>query len=292
MLDSMWCYRLAEQNLCFSHRLIDVAVWEIKNTVMDQAGLLACDLILQNASLDPLCRTTGWVGDANRTVEVYQISQGMLLRIEDSDDFIVTPRGDAIYKYNSKKDLTRLEHDVILGPALVLALGLCGVWSLHASAATLRKKVIVFLGESGQGKSTLAGYLSKASGWGLVADDILPAKMAVNGVSLLPHFPQLKLPVATQPGLKLPESLPLDKVCVLKSTTQEAAPELELLSPGLAVQALLRHTAGTRIFSPEMLGKHLSFCSQAATRVPVYQLSYPHRRDALPQVKELLESIC
>jgi hypothetical protein len=195
-------------------------------------------------------------------------------------------------RIRSSAVLSGLDQEILLGPALVLALALRDIWSFHASAAMFKQKTFVVLGESGQGKSTLAAYLSKNSDWNLVADDILPTKLIADEVSVLPHFPQLKLPANAQPGANLPECLPLAKVCVLKSVAQDAIPELELLPPGLAVQMFLRHTAGTRMFTPEMLGQHLSFCSRAASRVPVYQLSYPHRRDALPQVKELLESIC
>jgi hypothetical protein len=152
--------------------------------------------------------------------------------------------------------------------------------------------VFVFLGESGQGKSTLAAYLSKNSGWSLVADDILPVRVEADGVVGLPRFPQLKLPLEVQPGSDLPEDLPLAKLCVLTSAGQDTMPELQLLSPNMAIQALLCHTAGTRMFAPEMLGKHLSFCSLAARQVPVYELTYPHRKDTLPRVKDILENLC
>jgi hypothetical protein len=151
---------------------------------------------------------------------------------------------------------------------------------------------IAFVGESGQGKSTLAAYLSTSSNWHLVADDILPVRMNAGGVNALPHFPQLKLPIEAQPGPGLPEHLPLTKLCVLTSAGQDTMPELRLLPPNLAIQALLRHIAGTRMFTPEMLGKHLSFCSLAASQVSVYELTYPHRKDILPRVKELLENLC
>jgi hypothetical protein len=195
-------------------------------------------------------------------------------------------------KVQSPSVLSGLDQEILLGPALVFALASSGTWCLHASAAMFSGTVFVFLGESGQGKSTLAAYLARNPNWRLAADDILPVRIDTDGLSVLPHFPQLKLPSDAQPGIGLPEHLPLTKVCVLTSAGQEARPELQLLSPGLAMQILLRHTAGTRMFSTEMLGKHLSFCSQAASQVPVYQLTYPHRRDILPGIKDLLEKLC
>jgi len=120
----------------------------------------------------------------------------------------------------------------------------------------------------------------------------LPVRTEIDGVNVLPHFPQLKLPIYAQPGPGLPEHLPLTRLCVLTPAGQDTMPELQLLSPNLALQALLSHTAGTRMFTPQMLGKHLLFCSLVAGQVPVYQLTYPHRKDVLPRIKELLENIC
>ena len=102
---------------------------------------------------------------------------GMLLKVEGCGEFFIALHGETICKRDPEGDLTRLEREVILGPALVLALALRGIWSLHASAAMFQDQTTVFLGESGQGKSTLAAYLSNSPGWRLVADDILPVKI-------------------------------------------------------------------------------------------------------------------
>ncbi len=251
------------------------------------------------------CRTSGWIANAERQVEIWSAPPGIIMKVYEGSDFYIAPGGEAIIYMNEmrieKKSgdnqldpafLSELDREILLGPALVLALALRDIWSLHASAAMFAEKVIVFLGESGQGKSTLAAYLSNNSGWRLVADDILPVRMDAGGVNVLPHFPQLKLPLEAQPGTGLPEHLPLTKLCVLAPAGQDTMPELQLLSPNLAIQALLRHTAGTRMFAPEMLGKHLSFCSLVAGQVPIYQLTYPHRKDILPGIKGLLENLC
>lgn len=251
------------------------------------------------------CRTTGWIGNAERPVEIWSAPPGFIMRVSGGSDFYIAPLGETIVRVREvpreknlgdhqqlDSTLSELDREILLGPAVVLALAMRSTWSLHASAAMFAGNVILFLGESGQGKSTLAAYLSGNPGWRLVADDILPVKMDPDGVNVLPHFPQLKLPVEAQPGPGLPEHLPLTRLCVLTLAGQDTMPELQILPPNLALQALLSHTAGTRMFTPGMLGKHLLFCSLVAGQVPVYQLAYPHRRDALPGIKELLESIC
>ena len=148
------------------------------------------------------------------------------------------------------------------------------------------------LGESGQGKSTLSGYLANEAGWRLAADDILPVTGGSGGVLAWPRFPQLKLPIHSQPGTGLPEQLNISNVCIISDASVDEVPTLQRLSASRAAQGYLGHTAGTRMFTAELLAKHQVFCSQAAEQVPVYRLTYPHRWEMLPQVRESLDNIC
>ena len=246
-----------------------------------------------------VCRAVGLVGGTERAVEVWSASPGILLRVAGGSDFYIESGGRAILRADGDEPgeasaLTDLDREILAGPALVMALAQRGTWSLHASAAAFGDCTFAFLGESGQGKSTLAAYLADAGHphWQLVADDILPVRAAADGAETWPHFPQLKLSDEAQPGPNLPEHLPLDRVCILTSVDPEQSPALRLLPPGEAIQGLLRHTAGTRLFSPDLLAGHLAFCSQIAGQVRVYRLLYPARRDILPHVKELLENLC
>ena len=84
----------------------------------------------------------------------------------------------------------------------------------------------------------------------------------------------------------------MERICVLADAGPEGEAGLELLPASQAAQVLLGHTAGTRLFEPKLLGEHLNFCAEAASKVRLYRLNYAHRRDILPQIKELLEEIC
>lgn len=227
-------------------------------------------------------RAHGWVAGHMRDVEVGYAPEGAWLKVGGVGDFQVTPQGIRC----ADEVRTDVERETVLGPALVLALALRGTWCLHASAARFDGQVTAFVGESGQGKSTLAAYLADG-GWQLVADDILPVSRDQAGVQLWPRFPQLKLEV--QPGVALAESLPLDRVCVLE---RAEVPTLRRLSSGEALQAWLRHTAGTRLFEPSLLARHMAFCAGAAAQIPVFSLAYPRRWEALPGLRELLEAAC
>ncbi|MFZ5919775.1 MAG: hypothetical protein ACOYY3_01845 [Chloroflexota bacterium] len=236
--------------------------------------------------------TTGWIGETTRHVETWSAPPGILLKVSGGSDFYIGPGGESIRRVgDDRSPLSDLDREILFGPALVLALALRRNWSLHASAARFHGQTTVFLGDSGRGKSTLAAYLGD-SGWQRVADDILPASLEPEGVRVWPRFPQLKLLPDQQPGLTLPEHLPLERICVLEDTEADAAPGLQLLPRGRAAQELIRHTAGTRLLGPGLLANHLAFCATVAGRVPAYRLAYPHRKDVLPEIKTMLESLC
>jgi hypothetical protein len=291
----MACYRLAGQEIHFPGSVPEAALFEITSPENGAAE----EAVRFDSALPALTKlishTEGWVANAQRRAEFWSVSVGFLMRIEGGNDFIIRPDGREIRcasQVQGGEILNETDRQILLGPVIVLALALRGTWSLHASAAIYKDSLILFLGESGQGKSTLAGSLAREPGWQLAADDILPVSMGTDNVVAWPRFPQLKLPVDAQPGLGLPEQLSISKVCVLSNADVDQMPALERLPASQAVQAYLGHTAGTRLFTPDLLGKHLAFCSQAAGRVPVYRLTYPHRWEALPIVKDLLEKIC
>jgi hypothetical protein len=267
----MESYRLAGQDFYFPDPLPSLAPFESRGAAPASASRT---ISLPQALIS---RAQGWINGEQRIVETWSAPPGILLKVSGAGELYITPAGDI---------LPGLDCETMAGPALVLALALRGTWSLHASAALFHDQVTAFVGESGQGKSTLAAHLSRAD-WRLVADDILPVRREQAQVQAWPRFPQLKLTV--QPGLSLAEQLPLSRVCVL---AQADAPELQQLSRGQALQALIAHTAGARLFDPSLLAKHLAFCSWAAARVPVYRLAYPRDWDSLPAVRKLLESIC
>ena len=272
----MACYRVAGQDFYFSCPVPELASFEITGTqqgTADEAVLFVLSTTYLNNEL--ISRTEGWVAGGS--------------------DFYISPGGQAILwasQGQTSGELNETDRQILIGPALVLALALRGTWCLHASAELFNDNLIVCLGESGQGKSTLAAYLAKETNWSLVADDILPVTMGSDRMAAWPRFPQLKLPMDAQPGPGLPEQLSISKVCVLMNAESDEMPGLQRLPAGQAVQVFLGHTAGTRLFDPEVLAKHLAFCSRAAEQVPVYRLTYPHCQDTLPIVKELLESLC
>jgi hypothetical protein len=296
----MVCYRIAGYEYSFSCPVPELRPYKISSSEeIEPLSSIPAPLSLS-------CRAVGWIGEAEHEVECWSAPPGLLLRVSGGKDFYIPSGGRAIVPVEgtnarSAQDrnaslsiLKRLDREILAGPALVLALALRGTWCLHASAALFQDRLFIFLGESGQGKSTLSAFLVAAGspGWRLVADDILPVTLGPDGLTAWLHFPQLKLPGEAKPGAGLQEQLLVSKICVLAEAKENEMDGLHLLTAGQSVQVYLGHTAGTRLFGPDLLEKHLVFCTQAASRLPVHRLAYKRRLDALPVVKQLLEKLC
>lgn len=80
----------------------------------------------------------------------------------------------------------------ILGLALGMVLHQRGALLLHASAVEVSGGTVAFMGDKGQGKSTLAAALH-ARGHRLVTDDVLAISVTPGGALAYPSFPQIKL---------------------------------------------------------------------------------------------------
>jgi len=229
-----------------------------------------------------LAQTRGWIDGKERGVEVFKSEQGLLLRVAGYGEYLI-----------HAGSLPAGKPEIIFGPVIVLAQALQNVWSLHASAAQHGETLIAFLGESGAGKSTLSAYLNKQKNWRRAADDILPVQLEDGQALALPRLiPQLKLTESQQPAREMPNALQLCAVCLIQTAEENAAPALVKMNAAQTTQTLLAHTAGTRLFTADLLKRHLEFCAQAAPLLQGFTLTYPRKLEALPSAQKLLETLC
>ncbi len=230
----------------------------------------------------------GWVGNAWRHVTCYGDQSGYRLQVEGVGRFIVSEDGNQIiYR---KVELLPVDSQAlnatILGPPLILGLALKDIWCLHASAIFKEGCLILFIGESGQGKSTLARELviRPENDCLLAADDITPVIMTSGDLVGLPHFPQLKLDAQSQPAINLPQRVRVGAIyAVQKEQAHRPVKEIKLNQKN-ALLALIRHSVASQLFNRLTLERHLDFCTYAAGRIPVYKLHYPHRLTAVAEV--------
>jgi hypothetical protein len=234
----------------------------------------------------------GLIADRWREVRCRQDWRGYNLSIEGVGSFSVDGEGLAIILLKKAPGVEAPGvAETVLGPPLILALALRGTWCLHGSAVVADNAAVALIGESGDGKSTLAAFLGLHGGprWRLLADDILPVRLSDCGVEVLPHFPQLKLPPDAQPAAGMPERMPLRAIYVLEPpASEEEGVSVGPARANEAALALVRHSVAARLFDDSLLAKHLSFCADAAMRIPVRRLAYPRRHKVLPRVRDAI----
>lgn len=235
--------------------------------------------------LDRLYAGLGWVGGRLRRVESWRGTGGYLLRVAGAGSFEVRDDGGAISLRRPLASGGPSEAVVAaaLGPCLVLALALRDTWCLHASAAALGQSAVAFAGESGSGKSTLAAALAERSaGWRRLGDDLLPLRLADEGVVALPRYPQPGAPELGRLLAAEPEATPLTAVHLLRPGAADAAFEARRLSRRQATLALVHQSVAAKLFDRRLQARHLEACAELSRRLPVVGLRFPRRPEALP----------
>ena len=198
---------------------------------------------------------------------------------------------------------------VVLGPVLGVLLQQRGHLVLHASAVAIADGAVVFLGDKGWGKSTIAAALY-SRGYGIVADDVAAVDVGTGCPIVQAGFPQLKLwpdtafslgdALETLPRLHsqsdkracrvdrgFPQTaLSLRAIYVL---AQGTTPKLEPLPFGKAFLELVRHS-----YRPELLGasgasSHFLQCASITKSTRIRYLRIPRSLSILPDVARLVE---
>lgn len=225
--------------------------------------------------------------------------------LRNGEEFVVDP------VLGASEEALRL---FILGTGLAVLLHQRGFTVLHASSVAVRGKAVVFLGEGGAGKSTLAAAMH-ARGHALLTDDVTAIEsMPESDLVVRPGFPQFKLwPRSLSAIGKTPEGLPrlnerIDKRAVRISSgfSTEAAPlnciylleqdsslGIEPMSRKEALAQLLPHWYSARISANLMqaLGLSSQFlqCAQLAEKVGVFRLRRPLDLEIMPEVLSMVE---
>lgn len=199
----------------------------------------------------------------------------------------------------------------ILGAALALLLHQRGFGVFHGSAAEVGGRGVVFVGEKGWGKSTLALAMSD-HGHALIADDVTAFRWSADRPGLVPGTPLMKVwpTTVTASGRSL-ETIPtlhdqVDKrALVVPTATTEFVPlgAIYLLDRGpqteivpvtgrSAWSELMPHWFAARYGEPMLRGLGVTApfenCARLAQRVAVARL---RRTDDLGALSQLVEAI-
>ena len=237
----------------------------------------------------PFYDADGYIGGQMRSIRCWADDKNVRVQVGGIADVYVDSKGANIIQQAAQSAVrAAVLEEVLIGPALSLALAFRHIYCLHAGSVTVAGSAVAFCGRSGTGKSTIAAMT--ADGWNRITDDILPLSMGTVNAIGMPHYPQYKLPVSQHyPGSDAGE-LPIRAAFALDpqpAAINEIACYRLTRAEGAAT--LARHTVASRLFPADLSRQHLSFCAKLSAMVPVYRLSFPQSTKWLPQIRETVE---
>ena len=200
----------------------------------------------------------------------------------------------------------------LLGVLMSILLRQRGLLVLHAAGLAKDGKAVAFVGDSGWGKSTLAGYFVQ-QGYRLLNDDVLALDVNSIPIQVVPGFPQIKFRPEAEHWLgaryeALPSlhpnspkridapveqfqeaSLPISRLYVLEGAGR-AETRIEPLGGREAILELVRHTRMTNVMhAAEVRAQHLQQCALLVQNVPVQRLIRKKDLDALGEILDRVE---
>lgn len=203
----------------------------------------------------------------------------------------------------------------VLGPVLGVLLRLRGVTCLHASAVTIGDRGVVFVGQTGTGKSTTAAAFAR-QGHGVISDDIVALVEEEGTFQVLPAYPHLCLwPESVQMLYDSPEALPrllpngdkrrmslgvegtrfekrclpLGAIYVLGERRSDPAPYVEVIRLQNALLTLVAETYANKILDRETRAEEFALLGRLVTTVPIRRV---YANADASRLKELCKIIC
>jgi hypothetical protein len=186
---------------------------------------------------------------------------------------------------------------LITGSVVAYLLSADGSLVLHASAVEVNGEALAFIGQSGQGKTTMATILC-AEGHALVSDDLLPVGLRGDQVMCVPAGRELRVREKVEALLErfnsrtrryrtvderhavgarttTAEELPLGPVVVPWPDREATEVTALRLTPGEAVMTLAQYQRIEGWTSPALLRKQFEAISMVVRSVPVLAMRVP-----------------
>jgi hypothetical protein len=241
---------------------------------------------------------------------------GYVVRFPDLAVFTLSVDGSAIAVHASHSTPPETVRHLFLDQVLPLALSLRGELVLHAAAVVTPYGAAAFVGDTGEGKSTLTASFATA-GAPALADDCLIVREDCGGLVAMTSYPGVRLwpdavsslaidaegaaPVAhycdkqrvlNRPAA-LPPLVPLCRVYLLvPDDDSRDCVRIDALSRRDGVMELLKHAYRISARDRDAAAAELARIDRVCDSCGVHQLAYPRRFEALGAVRAaILEDI-
>jgi len=134
-----------------------------------------------------------WQDDAKRTViSLARTRSGYLLRFPRQCDFAISGDAGRIEARPHRRLAPEFLEHLLTDQVLPRCLAQQGELVVHAAGIALGPDIALFVGESGRGKSTLAGLFFR-TGRAILSDDCLMLRPTPEAVRAIPTYPSLRL---------------------------------------------------------------------------------------------------
>jgi len=250
--------------------------------------------------------------DGTLWTRFYRIGSSYLLRFPELADFEVSADGRVVSSWPFPGISEETIRHLYLNQVLPLALSLQGKRVFHASAVEAPTGALVFLGESGRGKSTLAAGFALA-GHRFLTDDALLLEPKAGGYAVQPSHPSIRLwndskdelvgdDAHLAPAVQYTSKARLLSGDALAFCSDErmlrrmyflGAGDTDQVSfapmtPGEVLMGLVGNSFLLDIEGRESLSAHFNQVAELANLPIFFQLDYPRSFAALPAVRQAI----
>ena len=256
--------------------------------------------------------------DGNTCIQCVLHENQYLLRFPGLCDFLITATGDQV-QCSPHGDIPQetIRH-LLLDQVIPRVLCHRGHLVLHASAVRLDDKVILFSGDTGSGKSTIASSFYR-HGAELVTDDCLMIRLNPNNACCVPSYHGLRLfpdsiaalfpdqkefstvahytqkkRLFMKEGSTEIEHIPISAVVILSSPGDPAERKfvLQPIRGAEEMISLIQQLFLLDVKDKNRIATHFDNIKALVDRVPaIYRLQYPHEYSRLDQVREEIQSV-
>jgi hypothetical protein len=257
------------------------------------------------------------LADGRLWTRFYRLSFGYLVRFPDLADFEVSSDGYDVHLWPVPGVGSGTVQHLYSNQVQPLALSRQGQLVLHASAVELNgEAALAFMGQAGQGKSTLAASFA-TSGSRFLTDDGLHLGWSGEELLILPSHPSIRLWEDSQqallpvdavesppveftakarflagPGLDFCDTArPLKRLFFLGDGTATRA-TIAPMRPAEALVRLVRNSFLLDLSEQHALASHFEEISRIANLPVHYHLDYPRRYDELSRVRDAIAHHC